>query len=309
MFNTEDTYAYFEGKIVPFKEAKVSVMNHAFNYGTAVFGGVRANWNEEEQQAYLFRPADHFKRLADSSRLMFMTFHERYTAEEFTKICAELIKKSNLKEDVYFRPVVYKSTEIVGVRLHNLDDELTIYMIPLNDYVPLTGLRCGFSSWRRTSDNAIPARGKINGSYVNSAFSKTEAVKNGFDEAIVTDQEGHVVEGSAENLFIIRDGVAYTPSPSSDILEGITRKTLMQLLRDDLGVQVIERNIGRTELFYADEVFLCGTGAKVAPVVEIDHRMIGNGKAGPISQKLQTLYFDVVKGNVAKYKSWLAPIF
>ena len=309
MFNTSDTFAYFEGKIVPFKEAKISVMNHAFNYGTAVFGGVRANWNEDKQQLYIFRAPEHYKRLANSSHLMLMHFHERHTPDSFAAILKEMVIKSNLKEDIYFRPIVYKSSEIVGVRLHDLEDELTVYMIPLNDYVPLSGIRCGFSSWRRTSDNAIPARCKINGSYANPAFSKTEAVLNGFDEAIVTDQTGNAVEGSAENLFIIRDGIAYTPSPSSDILEGITRNSLMQLLEDDLGVKVVERNIGRTEIFYADEVFLCGTGAKVAPVIEVDHRAIGSGKPGPISVKLQELYFNVVKGNVEKYKKWLTAVY
>lgn len=308
MFKTEESYAYFEGAVVPFSQAKISVMNHAFNYGTGFFGGIRGNWNEEEQQLYVFRLKDHYERLCGSSRLMMMTFHLKTSFEKFSSVIIEIIKKSNIKSDVYIRPLVYKSSTIVGVRLHDLEDDWTAYMAPLGDYISLEGITCGTSSWRRISDNAISARGKITGAYANSALSKTEAVLNGFDEAIVLDENGCVVEGSAENLFLVRQGVLITPPYSSDILEGITRKTMLQLAKDE-GIPLVERQIGRTELYYADEIFLCGTGAKVSPVITIDHRPIGNGKAGPISTKLQKLYFDVVKGKIEKYKNWLTAIY
>ncbi|MEI6222878.1 MAG: branched-chain amino acid transaminase [bacterium] len=308
MFKTEETYTYFQGKIVPFHEAKVSVMCHAFNYGTGFFGGIRGNWNEEEQQLYIFRLEQHYKRLSSSSRLLLMKFHEKVSFEMFENVILDVVKKSNIKSDVYIRPLVYKSSDIVGVRLNDLEDDWTVYLAPLGDYVPLTGIRCCSSSWRRISDNAISARGKITGSYANSAFSKSEALMHGFDEAIVLDQNGFVVEGSAENLFIVREGTIITPNFSSDILEGITRKTILQLAQDH-GIPIVERSIGRTEIYYADELFLCGTGAKVCPVIEVDYRKIGDGTPGPIATRLQKLYFDTVKGKIPQYKNWLTPVY
>lgn len=311
MFNTEDTYAYFQGNIVPFPEANLSIMTHAFNYGTGYFGGIRGYWNEEHQQLHLFRLQEHYDRLCRSGRLMMMSFAENYTFEQFQDIIMQVLQKSNIRSDVYIRPIVYKSSLEIGPRMHNIDDDFTIYLVPLGDYVALTGLRCGVSSWRRVTDNALPARGKINGAYVNSAFAKTEALQNGYDEAIVLDEDGFVVEGSAENIGIVRDGTIITPSFSSAILEGITLKTVKTLATDHK-IPLIERSIARTELYSADEVFLCGTGAQISPVIEIDNRPIADGKPGKISTLLQEHYFNLVKGKTPQsphHKQWLTPVY
>ena len=212
-------------------------------------------------------------------------------------------------EDVYMRPLIYKSSELIGVRLHNLDADFTIFAIPFGKYIDTeTGVRAQVSSWRRTDDNAIPARSKITGAYVNSALAKSEAQLNGFDEAIVLTQDGHVSEGSAENLFIVRDGMLITPPVSDNVLEGITRRRLMSVA-DDMGVSVIERSIDRTELYTADEIFLCGTGAQVSPVIEVDRRTVGDGSPGPITSRLSHTYFDAVRGKLDAYRSWLTPVY
>ena len=224
-------------------------------------------------------------------------------------LTGDLLKRSGIHSDAYIRPMGYKSDEVIGVRLHDLHDEVYITVQPFGNYIDIDrALNVGVSSWKRVDDNMIPARGKITGAYVNSAFAKTEAVLNGFDEAIMLDNEGHVSEGSAENLFMFRNGVAYTPPSPLIFLEGITRLTIMTLLREDLGIPVYERTIDRTELYVCDELLLCGTGAQIAPVGSVDHRQIGNGGVGDIARRLQSLYFDVVRGNVAKYSHWCTPV-
>src|SRR3989440_5182387 len=208
------------------------------------------------------------------------------------------------------RPVAYKDAQTIGVRLHGLPDGFIITSEPVGNYVDITGLRCGVSSWRRVDDNAIPARAKICGSYVNSALAKSEALQNGFDEAIMLTHEGHVSEGSAENIFLVMNGELVTPAPTENILLGITRDTIMELARRELGRITRERQIDRTELYIADEIFLCGTGAQVAPVVEVDHRPIGNGKIGIVSSTLQKTYFDVVRGKRLDYRAqWCTPVY
>lgn len=301
-------FAYFQGKIIPFAEAKISVMTHAFNYGTGVFEGIRAYWNAKEKQMFVLKMEDHYQRLLHSCKIMNIDIKK--SVKELCDITIELLKKNNYKEDVYIRPLAYKSDTKIGVRLHDLADDLTIYLAPFGDYLDVTkGIKCMVSSWTRIDDTMIPARGKITGIYVNSAFSKTEAMLNGFDEAIVMDNTGHVVEGSAENLFIIRNGVAITPAVNENILEGITMKEVIKLLENELKVKVEARSIDRSELYIADEVFLCGTGAQISPVIEIDRRKVANGKPGKITQKLSKLYFDAVKGNNKKYKDWLTPVY
>jgi branched-chain amino acid aminotransferase len=228
-----------------------------------------------------------------------------YTVSELTEIAIELVRRNGLRENVYFRPFAYKADEIIGVKLHGLDDHFMMVCVPMGDYISTTGLRCGVSSWRRVDDNMIPARAKISGAYVNSAFAKTEALQNGFDEAIMLTSEGHVSEGSAENLFMVVNGELVTPPPSENILLGVTRDTLIQLAHSELERIVIDR----TELYVADEIFLTGTGAQVAPVIEVDHRPIGSGAIGPISLELQRLYGDVVRGRYSKYKAWCQPVY
>ncbi|SNB70269.1 branched-chain amino acid transaminase [Thermoflexus hugenholtzii] len=300
-------YAFFKGRIVPIEEAVISVRTHAFNYGTGVFEGIRAYWNEEEQQLFIFRPREHYERLLASARMLLMSFP--YTPDDLTRITVELLQKEGYREDVYIRPIAYKADEVIGVRLHNLKEELTIWTTPFGHYIEREAAHVMVSSWRRINDNAIPARSKITGAYVNSALAKSEAMLNGFDEAIVLTEDGHVAEGSAENLFIIRNGVLITPPVTDEILEGITRRTLIELAHNELGIPTVERHIDRTELYYADEMFLCGTGVQLVPVVSVDRRPVGNGEIGPITRRLHDLYFDVVRGKVPKYRGWCVPVY
>jgi len=301
-------YAFFKGRIVPYAEAKVGVLTHALNYGTAVFAGIRAYWNSEERQLFVFRPLDHCRRLLDSCKLVCMELP--YTETDIAGFIIDLLRKENYQTDSYIRPLAYYADELIGVRLHNLTPDLTIVSIPFGSYVDNEeGIHVTVSSWRRIDDNMIPARGKIAGSYVNSALAKTDAMRAGFDEAIVLNQDGHISEGSAENLFIIRKGVACTPLITDNILEGITRKTISILLRDELGIEVVERPIDRTEIFLADEAFLCGTGVQLAAVTRVDHRPVGTGQLGPITANLRRLYFDVVRGKAPKYSDWCAPVY
>jgi branched-chain amino acid aminotransferase len=301
-------YAFFKGKIVPYSEAKIGVMTHALNYGTGCFGGIRGYWNEEEEQLLVFRPYDHFRRFLQSAKLMWMELN--YTEEDLVNTALELLRTEGYRLDSYLRPLVYMSDEIIGVKLNALTPELTMFAVPFGRYVDNEeGAHVTVSAWRRVDDNAIPARGKITGAYINSAFIKTDALLNGFDEAVVLTRDGHVSEGSAENIFMLRDGVVYTPPVKDNILEGITRRTVMTLLRDDLGVDVIERSIDRTELYIADELWLCGTGVQIAAIARIDHRPVGAGKMGPLVSELRELYFNVVRGRVAKYRHWNTPVY
>lgn len=301
-------YAYFQGKLVPYTEAKVGVMTHALNYGTGCFGGVRAYWNGDEAQLFIFRPLDHYTRFLNSARLLWMNFD--HTPESLTTITIELLRREGQHQDMYIRPLAYKSAEMIGVRLHELAADLTIFSIPFGRYVDNEeGAHVTFSSWRRVDDNSIPARGKITGSYVNSAFIKTDAMVAGYDEAIVLNQAGHISEGSAENLFMIRNGMVVTPPVTEDVLEGITRRTLITLLRDELGLEVQERVMDRSEVYLADEAWFCGTGVQVAAITKVDHRPIGNGRMGPVVTELRDLYFDVVRGKIAKYRHWNQPVF
>ncbi len=301
-------YAYFQREIVPLSEARIGVMTHAFNYGTAVFEGIRGNWNEDEGQIYVFRMKEHYDRLRRSCRIMRIEFP--YENEELSSITTQLVEMSGYREDVYIRPLAYKSSELLGVRLHDLEDDFLIFVAPFGPYLDIEkGARCCTSSWRRVEDTGIPARAKITGIYANSALAKTEANLNGFDEAIMLDERGHVSEGSGENIFIVQGDQVITPPPSSNILVGITRDTVMTLVREELGLQIIERDIDRTELYTSDECFMTGTAAHVTPVVELDHRLIGDGRMGPATARLVSLYFDIITGRNAKFAHWCTPCF
>jgi len=301
-------HAYFQRKLVPLAEAKIGVMTHAFNYGTAVFEGIRGNWNADDEQIYVFRLQDHYRRMRKNCRILKLDFP--YTDEEVADITVRLVAMCGYNEDIYLRPIAYKSSEVVGVRLHDLESDLLIYVTPFGPYLDIEkGARCGTSSWRRLEDTSIPARGKINGAYVNSALAKTEAFDNGYDEAIILNEDGHVSEGSGENIFIVEDGRLITPSVCSNVLVGITRETVMTLARQELGVETIERPIDRSELYLADECFMTGTAAHVTPVVEVDRRPVGDGVRGPITAELQRLYFEVVRGKNAKYAGWCTPCY
>jgi len=296
-------FAYFEGKIVPYSEARVGVLTHALNYGTAVFAGLRGFWNAEKSTLFIFRPLDHFRRFIQSSRLLCMDLG--HTPESLLEATMQLLREEGYREDIYIRPLAYKADEGIGVRLHNLRDAVSICALPFEPYVPNdTNAHVTVSSWRRVDDNAIPARGKITGSYVGSSIIKTDAHHSGFDEALVLNQDGHVSEGSAENVFMVRDGVLITPPVTDDILEGITRRSVIQLAREEFGLQVVERSIDRTELYICDELFLTGTAAQITIVTRIDHRPIGNGMMGPVASRLRPFYDDVLRGRNPKYAHW-----
>ncbi|NQU31014.1 MAG: branched-chain amino acid transaminase [Anaerolineae bacterium] len=296
-------YAYFKGAIVPYAEAKVGVLTHALNYGTGVFGGVRAYKNDENGKLYLFRPYDHYRRFLNSCKMMLMEFDE--TPESLTQLTIDLLKKSGFSEDVYIRPLAYKSSEMIGVKLHDVEADFSIVALPFGKYVANdTNAHVTISSWRRLDDNVIPARGKISGAYANSAFIKTDAMRSGFDEALVLTQAGHLSEGSAENVFIVRDGVLITPSVTENILEGITRRSVMELAAAELGMEVVERPIDRTEVYICDELFMTGTAAQVTAITKVDHRPVGNGEMGPVAAKLRDLFFDIVRAKNPKYSAW-----
>ncbi|MGH2588360.1 MAG: branched-chain amino acid transaminase [Dehalococcoidia bacterium] len=301
-------FAYFQKQIVPLEEAKIGIMTHAFNYGTACFEGIRGNWNAKEGQLYLFRTREHYQRLRKSAKILGIDFP--YADEELLDLTVRLVEQCGFEEDIYIRPMAYKSSELVGVRMHNLEDDFLIFVTPFGPYLDIEkGARCCTSTWRRVDDLGIPARAKVTGIYVNSALAKTEAEKNGFDEAIVLTHDGHVSEGSGENIFMIVNSCLITPPQSDNILVGITRDTVTRLAQEELGLDVIERQIDRSELYIADEVFMTGTAAHVTPIIEIDHRPIGNGAAGPISLKLQRLYFAACLGEIEKYSSWVTPAY
>ena len=301
-----DVICYFEGAFVPMRDAKVSVMTHSFMYGTATFEGIRAYWNADQGTLYGLKIREHVERIRQSCRILLM--ENVPSVDELTRLIVETVARNGFREDVYIRPSFYKSTIAIGVRLHHLDNELTIIAVPFGNYIDTdNGVRVMTSTWRRNADEALPARGKIVGGYVNMAFQKSEAEMNGFDEAIVLTADGHVNEASAANVFVVRDGVALTPPVNDDLLEGVTRKAMLELLANEK-IPVEIRSIDRSELYVADEMFLCGTGVQISPVVEIDHRPIGSGEVGPIGKLVRDKYFDAVRGRLPEYRHWLTEI-
>ena len=300
--------AFFEGKVIPLEEAKIGVVNHAFNYGTGVFEGIRGNWNRAQEQMYLFRVREHYARLLRSCAMLNIKLP--YSLDDFERITLNLVQQCGFKEDIYIRPLAYKSSDVVGLRVHDLEDDFLIYIVPFGNYLDSdAGIRCTFSSWMRIQDNVIPPSAKVTGMYVGNSLAKSEAVWRGYDEAILLTQDGNISEGSGENIFLIQNGVISTPPQTDGILDGITRNTVMELARDILGLEVVERSIPKTEAYVTDELFMTGTAAHVTPVREIDGRPIGGGGIGPITAELQKLYFEVVKGERAQYNHWLTPTY
>lgn len=299
---------FMNGKFISADQGVISVRTHGFAYGTGCFEGIRGYWNEQDDQVYLFRIREHYERLLRSCKILQISLP--YTIDQLIEISIELVRRNRQRGDIYLRPVAYKADQSIGVRLHGLKDEFFITSEPQGNYIDISGLRCGVSSWRRVDDNSIPARAKILGAYVNSAFAKSEAMQNGFDEAIMLTHDGNVSEGSAENIFLVMNGELVTPAPTENILLGVTRDTVIELARRELGRITRERQVDRTELYIAEEIFLCGTGAQIAPVVSVDHRPIGDGKVGPIAHTMQQLYFDVVRGRMPEYREqWCTPVY
>jgi branched-chain amino acid aminotransferase len=296
-------HAFFEGKIVPLSEARVNIATHAFLYGTAVFGGMRGYWNSEKQRVFLFRPYDHYRRLLHSARLLNM--QTKYDEESLLQLTLEVLRTDDWKQDIYLRPTFYKADMGIGVRLHALRDEFSMFVLAMEKYVAKdTDAHVTVSSWRRIDDNMIPARGKVSGAYVNSALMKSDAVLSGFDEVLAMDGDGHLSEGSAMNIFMVRDGILITPPVTDNILEGITRRTAIELARIEMGMQVVERSIDRTEAYLAEEFFMTGTAAEIIAVTRIDHRPVGVGKMGPVAARLRQLYSDAIRAHLPKYQSW-----
>ncbi len=296
-------FAYFEGEVVPIGEAKVSIATHTFNYGTAVFEGIRAYRQDDGSTAILFA-REHYERMLRNARLLRASVPE--SAADLVEITRDLLRRNAHDGDAYIRPLVYKSARSIRVKLTGLDDRIGIFTIPLGDYLPTGGIRLTVSGWQRVSDNAIPARGKISGSYVNAAFAAEDAHAAGYDDAILLTGDGHVAEASAANLFVVSGREVATPPLTDDVLAGITRSAIMRIAAD-AGLEVVERRIDRSELYLADEVFLTGTGVQVAPVSSIDERPVGSGEF-PISLDIQGRYFAAVRGSDERYAHWLTPI-
>src|SRR6266542_1578039 len=303
-----DSWVYFDSEIVRYHDVHLGPMTHALHYGTGCFEGIRAYWNAAQQQLYVLQAEAHFDRLRRSASILRLSLPG--STGELTALTVDVLRRNEARTDTYIRPLVFISDEVIGVSLHNLQQSFLIYTAPLGEYLALeSGIRCVTSSWRRVPDAAIPARAKVTGSYVNSALAKSEALEAGYDEAIMLSMNGHVSEGSAENLFMFKDSVFVTPPVTDDILEGITRRLMMGLIRTELGVQVVERSIDRTELYACDELFLCGTGAQVSPVTSVDRRRIGDGEVGRHSRRLQEVYFAAVRGEDPRYRDWLTPVY
>jgi branched-chain amino acid aminotransferase len=303
-----NTWVFYEGEFARYNDVKLGLMTHALHYGTGVFEGIRAYWNPKKEQLFLLQAVAHFDRMKRSANVMRMTLP--HSTEELVNYTLELLRRNEFKSDVYVRPLIYMASEEIGVRLHNLHQGFFIYAIPFGNYVEIEGgIRCVVSTWRRVPDQSLPARAKITGSYAQSALAKSEAVESGFDEAIVLTVDGHVSEGSAENLFMLKDGAFITPPVTDDILEGVTRQLLIKMIQSELNMPVLERSIDRTELYTCDELLLCGTGAQISPVIEVDRRPVGDGKVGEFTQELQNIYFGAVRGDTPKYKDWTIPVY
>jgi len=301
-------YAFFHNQFMPLSEAKIGILTHALHYGTGCFDGIRGNWNDEQEQLFLFRIKDHYERMHKGCRILRINLP--YSVEELCQLTTEVVGKSGYREDVYIRPLAYKSSETIGVRLHDLEDDFLIVVATLPAYLDAEkGVRCCTSSWRRIDDTMIPARGKITGIYVNSALAKSEANERGFDEAILLTHDGHVSEGSGENIFVVIGDKLVTPPSSDNILMGITRDTVIHLAEEELGIETIERTIDRSELYTAEEAFFTGTAAHVSPITEVDERPIGNGEIGKLTKELQRLYFPIIQGKNPKYIDWCTPSF
>ncbi|MEE8419480.1 MAG: branched-chain amino acid transaminase [Dehalococcoidales bacterium] len=295
------SFAYFQNKIVPLEEAKLSVMTSFLHYGTAVFEGIRGNWNAEKQQMYVFRLREHYERLERGCRILKIDLP--HSIDDLCRITLEVVEKCGFEEDIYIRPLAYKSSEALFVRLHGLDSDFMVFAFPWGAYLPET-VKCCLSSWRFPSE--VP-REKLTGLYVTNALAKTEAIENGYDEAIMLTPDGYVAEGTGENIFVIKNGKMITPASYDGMLMGITRDTAIELAKTELGVETIERHVDRIELYNADECFLTGTAAHITPVAEIDRRKIADGQVGKITAKLQGIYAEVIKGNNQKYASWCTP--
>ena len=303
MNNAMLPYAFFEGSTVPFAEANISIGTHCVQYGTGAFAGIRGYLDDDGETLNIFRLPDHARRLLQSAKLLRADL--TYEPDDIVNIISGLAELNHPGGDIYIRPFIYKSAVQLTPRLRDLDDQLAVYMMGMGAYLDLDrGQRAIVSTWTRVPDTAIPSRGKISGAYANSAFAKDEAEEKGGDEAIMLNFAGKVAEGSGCNLFIVRNGVLITAPVTSDILEGITRRSILAMAAD-AGIQIEVREIDRTEIYIADEAFFCGTGVQIAWINTVDGRTVGTGEMGPITSQVRSLFFDVVRGRNSTYADWL----
>ncbi|MFN2529146.1 MAG: branched-chain amino acid transaminase [Candidatus Baltobacteraceae bacterium] len=300
---------YAGGRFCGYDDAKVGLLTHGLQYGTGCFEGLRGYWDPQEHELFLLQLREHYERLEISAKILMMKLP--HSVDELMEITVELVARNKFQTEIYIRPCVYKSAEDIGVRLHGVPDALAIIPVPFTNYLGSStgGLKTCVSSWRRADDASAPPRAKITGLYVNSALAKSEAVQNGYDEAIMLSADGHVSEGSAENIFLIKRGHIFTPDPSQNILEGCTRRSILEIARNEFGIPIIERSIDRGELYGAEEIFLTGTAAGVVHVNSVDLRPVGDGTMGPITRKLAGFYAKCVRGQNPKYSHWLTPVY
>jgi branched-chain amino acid aminotransferase len=299
---------FANGAFCRYDEAKVGLLTHGLQYGTGCFEGIRGYWSDRERELFLVQVRDHYERLATSAKILLLDLP--YATDELIEITANLCARNRFETNVYVRPCIFKSAEDVGVRLHDTPSSFAIIALPFTSYLDKSkGVRACVSSWRRADDSMMPPRAKITGIYVNSALAKTEAVHNGYDEAILLSHDGHVSEGSAENIFLVRRGVLYTPDPSQNILEGCTRRAVIEIARVELGLEVVERAIDRGELYAADEVFFSGTAAGIAYVASVDQRHVGDGNVGTITRRISECYDRIVAGLEPRYVPWLTRVY
>lgn len=302
-----NTIVWFDNKFVPLAEANINILSHALNYGTGVFEGIRGYFDEKQQDLFLVRPVDHYERWKRNAGILRIDIPP--SAKELAEMTAELCRCNNFRRHVYVRPLAYKSSARIGVA-PDRNDSFALVVVPFGDYFDsATGLKAGVVSWRRIEDNAIPGRAKICGAYVNSVLATDEAKRNGHDEAIFLTEQGHVSEGATCNLFVFRNGKLSTPPATDNILEGITRASIMELARSEMKLEVLERSIARSELYVSDEVFFTGTAVELAPIVQVDHRPVGNGEVGPVAAKLRSLYVEATRGRMPAYRHWLWPVY
>lgn len=299
--------AYFRNQFVPFNEANLSIASSPVLYGLSIYTVFSANLGEDNE-LYVFRLADHYKRLVNSARIMdFDDFEKQCTFKEFTKVMQQLLERNAVHEDVLVRVTIFIDELIAGTRVHGLRNSWAAYVYPMGEILPRAGVHACVSSWVRASDNAIPARAKVNGNYVNASLMKNEALQNGFDEAIALDENGHVTEGTVANIFLVRNGVLITPDCASDILEGITRNSILKIA-DDMGLPCRQTSVDRTELYISDELFFCGSSARITPILSVDKRPVGDGTIGPITAKLMSKFESVQRGEDKDYGDWLLKI-
>ncbi len=299
-------YVWMSGSLVPYAEAKVSILTHTLHYGTGVFEGIRAYPGDDN--VYVFRMREHFVRILNSAKVY--QFNTKYTVEDLCEATIEVLRRNEIRGSAYIRPIIYVGSRPGGIELGytGFPVEAAIIVFPFEAYFDKAALRVCVSQWRRISEQSLPPQAKACGNYLNSSLAKYEAKMNGFDEAILLDSNGSVSEGSGENIFIVRDGRLATPPTSSSILEGVTRESVTHII-EDLGLHLTERAVARAELYTCDELFFTGTAAGVTPVIEVDRRPVGNGEVGQITSSIRDEYDKAVYGKSKKYAHWLTPVY